>query len=441
MAPLPWAIAHASSSRASSPMSDSTSLPPTRLKLKRTPAERAERAERKARRRTDKERRRVFRANGIDDEGLRAIEEEMRDEEDRWRREGERLWVGRHGKADGRGDGFGTTPPRTKRDESLTPPRKRARRNSSIERQREEELDSLEATHGMDPGIRPGQVDTDYDESAHVSEYMSDFLARRAAARAQAEEAAFRQKLFDLMEDEEGPYDLTSGSYRSPTPPIVVPRRFQAGSTALPNPALDDEAYAESIREGMYRLKHKDEVERAERLRAAQEAKAAKVAAARVAADKEGRRRLEVIERERGRAEARRQEKEREAYVDGWLEVKRRLGAGEGEKAKHWAFSEMPWPVYRTPGTTFTPDLFTVEAITAFLDSLATAPSTVPPADAATDTSTSRRRIIRDAVLRYHPDRFERVLALVRIKDKEAVREAAGRVSRVLNEINGAGGS
>jgi hypothetical protein len=77
--------------------------------------------------------------------------------------------------------------------------------------------------------------------------------------------------------------------------------------------------------------------------------------------------------------------------------------------------------------------LFTVDAVREFLYSLGDGDG-----DRGGDERTRRRRIVRDAVLRYHPDRFERVLTkLVAGKDKDAVREAAGRVSRALNELNG----
>jgi hypothetical protein len=185
----------------------------------------------------------------------------------------------------------------------------------------------------------------------------------------------------------------------------------------------------------MWRLKNKDEAERLERLERLKAEETAQKERERAERIKEERKRIKVLERAKGRAEEKRAEKDRNDYVDGWLEIKKRLAAGDGGPDDKWRFGELPWPVYRTPGTTLQASYFTIDTIRDFLYSLSTAPSTGDASDA--DETSRRRRIVRDAVLRYHPDRFERVLSkLVVDRDKEAVREAAGRVSRVLNDLN-----
>ncbi|KDQ54517.1 hypothetical protein JAAARDRAFT_38188 [Jaapia argillacea MUCL 33604] len=47
----------------------------------------------------------------------------------------------------------------------------------------------------------------------------------------------------------------------------------------------------------------------------------------------------------------------------------------------------------------------------------------------------SRKDRIRTALLRWHPDKFGRVLQRVKAEDKEIVREGVGIVARCLNEL------
>ena len=55
----------------------------------------------------------------------------------------------------------------------------------------------------------------------------------------------------------------------------------------------------------------------------------------------------------------------------------------------------------------------------------------------STSKATVKKDVLRAAMLKYHPDKFEaRVLLRVHEDDKERVREAGGAVMRILNELS-----
>ncbi len=379
-----------------------------------------------------------MRANGIDPDSI----DDDPDSDFRFRdtyeargrkRQGTREWT----QADDQG--FARTPPRTTREESITPPRKRRRRSSSLEY----EKDRLETSHGLpadhfDPNAPP--LDEDYDESS-LPPSILQFLSRRQQQKEALEEAAFRQKLFDLMEDEEGPHPITSGRYPSPPPPpaMRIPERWK-GPVEIPGmEMMDDEEYTESIRFGIWKMKNKDEWERRERLAKLKTEEEARKGKEKSEREREEKKRIEILQRERGKVEEKRAKRDRDDYVDGWLEIKERLGEKDGKRYK---FREIPWPVYKDAGgMALGLETFTMERIQAFLETLTSHSSINNKTDTTEtkeDDKANYRRIIRDAVLRYHPDRFERVLGVVVEKERELVREGAGAVSRVLNDLNSA---
>ncbi|THH04110.1 hypothetical protein EW145_g5760 [Phellinidium pouzarii] len=84
-------------------------------------------------------------------------------------------------------------------------------------------------------------------------------------------------------------------------------------------------------------------------------------------------------------------------------------------------FSDIPWPLLETPSSSAD---FTVEKISAFLFH-------------ECRTTTTKKRIIRDELLRWHPDKFA-VRVLGRISDtseRQRVHEAADVVSRILTSL------
>ena len=110
-------------------------------------------------------------------------------------------------------------------------------------------------------------------------------------------------------------------------------------------------------------------------------------------------------------------------------------------------FEDVPWPALATDvgptsaekgkgKVTLELEDITMEAIMAFL-----LPGGRPPDSSATDEGIikkERRDKLRETMLRFHPDKFEgRIISRVRDTDKEVVREAVGRVARVINDLLG----
>lgn len=83
-------------------------------------------------------------------------------------------------------------------------------------------------------------------------------------------------------------------------------------------------------------------------------------------------------------------------------------------------FRDIPWPLLIPP---LTPSEITAEGIGAFILSTAHSPEQSP------------KERIRAALLRWHPDRFCRVLGRVRESERNAVEEGVGTVVRCLNDL------
>lgn len=136
--------------------------------------------------------------------------------------------------------------------------------------------------------------------------------------------------------------------------------------------------------------------------------------------------RTEKEEAERRRL--RRREKEykmaveaRERYETLWKDLL------AGKVDRELRVQDVPWPVLVTD---ISVDTLSVEAVSSFLL------SDSRPADSDGDTKKERKDKLRETMLRFHPDKFEgRVLRRVHEADRERVRECAGKVARVVNEL------
>ncbi|KAH8119378.1 hypothetical protein DFH11DRAFT_1564678 [Phellopilus nigrolimitatus] len=84
------------------------------------------------------------------------------------------------------------------------------------------------------------------------------------------------------------------------------------------------------------------------------------------------------------------------------------------------SFHSIPWPMFSRPSA---PSSITMGAISAFLFS-----------QTHSTTQTPKERI-RDALRRWHPDRFGRLLKRVAAEERPVVEEAVGVVARHLNEL------
>ena len=98
------------------------------------------------------------------------------------------------------------------------------------------------------------------------------------------------------------------------------------------------------------------------------------------------------------------------------------------------SFEDVPWPIVSSSrhdedGHMSQEDI-NAEAISRFLLSVDVS------SDANTAVKPSAKEILRSTMLKFHPDKFEsRVLARVRDRDKDRVRETANSVVRILNTL------
>ncbi|KAG8740129.1 hypothetical protein FRC12_016103 [Ceratobasidium sp. 428] len=238
---------------------------------------------------------------------------------------------------------------------------------------------------------------------------------------AEMEERRFREKLFDAMGDDAG-LDGAEAHYNdyAYVPPRWTDSRQSSNKLAgedLTN--MEDEQYAEWVREGMWKRTHRAEVEAQER--AEEERKKRK--------EKEKARREETrkMEQEAGERRARRQHaKEQQHAVNAWIAYDERwaqLRAGQAQP-EELAFTDLPWPTYPPPRLPLPPEALSRQAISAFL--LSPLHSIGKP----------RRQRLREALLLYHPDRFmAKWMGIIREVDAPSVKEAVGRVARVLTGL------
>ncbi|KAF9222549.1 hypothetical protein BS17DRAFT_783022 [Gyrodon lividus] len=119
----------------------------------------------------------------------------------------------------------------------------------------------------------------------------------------------------------------------------------------------------------------------------------------------------EKVRREQVRAES--------AVLEAWNSYESRWAAVSGS-SEPLGFHNIPWPLL-APAARVTD--ITAENITSFL---------MHPVHSC---KCSRRERIRGALLRWHPDRFSRMLHRVVDSERSAVEEGVGVVTRCLNEL------
>ncbi|KAH9833468.1 uncharacterized protein C8Q71DRAFT_773611 [Rhodofomes roseus] len=252
--------------------------------------------------------------------------------------------------------------------------------------------------------------------------------------QAELEEARFREKMFGAMEEDERLDSLESrlNDYAH------IPRRWRGGGMdrmddelGIEPGMMEEEDYAEWVREGMWRRKHAAEFEEQERKKAERAARKARERAIRDETKRMEREEEEGRRRRRRSKERRRAVEAREWYDARWKEL---LGPSAGtESSLH--FADIPWPVHppelssrRARGLTM--DDLTTEAISAFL-------LTQDDSEAG---KKERKEKLRETMLRFHPDKFEgRILKLVVEVEREPVMEAVGIVVRSVSGLMGEG--
>ncbi|KAK7691343.1 hypothetical protein QCA50_004738 [Cerrena zonata] len=268
--------------------------------------------------------------------------------------------------------------------------------------------------------------------------------------QARLEEERFREKLWGAFGDDE---HLDSVEARL-NDYAHVPRRWRSGGmdrmeddlTIDPH-YMEDEDYAEWVRVGMWKRKHADEYAEQARQEGARAARLEREKAARQETKK-----LEAIaEEERRRRRRERHDKRwkvaKEHYEEQWKVL---LGAQSVEdERKDLRFEDVPWPVFpvdigpstdkkgKLPSTESSIHLedITVDAVSQFL--LSTSQSNEDRATPTDDIAKKLRRDkLREAMLRFHPDKFEgRILSHVREDDRDKVREGVSKVAVALNRL------
>ncbi|KAI1791052.1 hypothetical protein LXA43DRAFT_1013204 [Ganoderma leucocontextum] len=340
--------------------------------------------------------------------------------------------------------------PAEQAEHELRKARKAARKAAKLKRPREDDNDDHERyphrrkrqrTDGQEPLDDVDDSDDEYgpppappsppgDHRAHKPDY--DYI------QAQVEEERFRDKLWGAMGDDER-LDSVESSLNSYA---HVPRRWRGGGMDRMDDELDvdprymqDEDYAEWIRAGMWRKKHAAEHEEQMRKQAEYNARQAREKAIR-----EETKRLERAEEEdrtkRRRARERlRAVEARELYETRWKALLA-PSIPPSSNEPTLGLADIPWPVYhayldnRHASSSPSIDEFTVDALSTFL---------LPSAEDDRDPDAlkkERRERLRDAMLRFHPDKFEgRVMPRVRADERDVVREAVGVVARTLNTL------
>lgn len=421
--------------------------PKLKMKLKSTPSESSEKAFRKEQKRIRKERKRIYRSNGLALTPPRDCDRN---------RDG------------GRGSGSRA------REESITPPRKKRKEDGTR----------------ISPTVEEAKGwDDDCDESAWMPPASTSTSAHKVPDP--DDEAGWREKLFDLMEDEEGPNEFVSGRYRSPPPPRKrpvsplhvpepqpIPKRYESSYNPGDLNHLDEEEYAEAIRYGIWRRRNKEEFEHLERVKRFKEDEERRKKKERTQRDREEGKRIEEIKKRNSESERIGRRKQVDEYRKKWEDLSNiattsniatasRLPTREQDEErkqegqKHLLrLLDLPWPIYRpmSAAHVFSPALITTDAVRTFLFSLTstaaeTSSSSTPQPQSqpqpqpnsgtnqgVSDTLADRRKVLREAILAYHPDRFiGRYLARVTEKERELVKEAVTRCSQIINEIAGEG--
>ncbi|KAG8919042.1 hypothetical protein FRC01_001509 [Tulasnella sp. 417] len=173
------------------------------------------------------------------------------------------------------------------------------------------------------------------------------------------------------------------------------------------------------MREGMWERTHKAEME--EQQRRKERARERKEKEKRL---KEESKRLEAEAIEEH--QRKRQEKDRRKLRDSWMAYESRWSTLQKAAGSSTIVAVLTWPVHPPPKSI---DDLTKDSISAFVLS-----------DLHSAEKTKKQRL-RDALLLYHPDRFEgKFMAFVRDQDRAQVTEGVGRVVRALNALTEEGG-
>lgn len=283
--------------------------------------------------------------------------------------------------------------------------------------------------------------DTGYESGDHL-EWLEEQQHRKQ------EEDEFQQRLWDELGQQERLDNLTSNLNSYPH----VPQRWKYGGMAGlenivyndPN-LMDDEHYAEWMREGMWKyvafvvceccLPSREVLVRKRNAQAHQELlrkraleEARKKRAEQLASERARREAREANERRRRNRSMERKAKQnaRDDYEKRWEIL---LSPCE-TPGQPFTFRDIPWPCYApyspSSSPSFSLDDLTVDSISEFLFGSAIISTEI----------TQKTKTVRETLLRFHPDKFEgRVINKVSDTERAKVQRGVGIVVRALNEL------
>ncbi|GJE97302.1 hypothetical protein PsYK624_135180 [Phanerochaete sordida] len=320
--------------------------------------------------------------------------------------------------------------PEEQRQHDLRKARKAARK--AAKRVRHEDSD-YEGAEGSSSKRRRTADDQEYvfqfDDSHSSGSQQYRFKGYERMHAQMEEEDRFHDKMWGAYADDER-LDSVEAAFNSYA---HVPRRWRGGGMDrmddednIDPQMMEDEDYAEWVRQNMWRKKHAAEAEANERYKA--EKAARKEYLRKLAEETRG---MERAEEERRRQ--RRREKENRKWVDArahyettWKQL------FDGKLDRELRFEEVPWPVLFDKGVD-------VEAITATAIDTFLLPEGRPENSTATDKDAikrERRDKLKETMLRFHPDKFQgRFLRHIREGDQRRVLEGVGMVARCLNTL------
>ncbi|KIP08675.1 hypothetical protein PHLGIDRAFT_87880 [Phlebiopsis gigantea 11061_1 CR5-6] len=327
--------------------------------------------------------------------------------------------------------------PEEQRAHDLRKARKAARK---IKRRRDDDIDAV-------PESSAKRARTDNDQAGTAEdEYLFDIEVPYEPSHrahkpdfdhifAQAEEDRFREKMWGAFGDDER-LDSVETQFNSYT---HIPRRWRGGGMDkmddednIDPQVMEDEDYAEWVRGNMWRRKHAAEFEEQERKKAEHAARREREQKIREETARMAKVEEEDRKRRRHDKERKRQTEARSQYETKWKDL---LG---GKVEEELRFEDIPWPLFvdssRARSVHLLVEDITLDAVQTFL---------IPGARTADNSSANsdilkreRKEKLRETMLRFHPDKFEgRIMRHVVEDDKMKVREVAGLVTRVLNDL------
>lgn len=179
---------------------------------------------------------------------------------------------------------------------------------------------------------------------------------------------------------------------------------------------IDFEARVRMVREETRRIAAMREVERTRLIQEEVRRVRAKIQQRR---DHEWQYILRKLYEEEEERERQRQEVVKWAVSNAWALYEKRW-TSLANSAQPLTFAAIPWPTLSKPSS---PASLTIRTISSFL--LSTHHS----------ANMSPKDRIKQALKRWHPDRFGRILAKAKAEDKVKIEEGAGIVARCLNEL------